>query len=189
MKRRTAAAYVFAMATSAAIVGPAAAQQPATQAGAPAKVARAADVASVDAILAALYGTISGAAGEPRDWDRLRALFAPHGRLTAMRALPDGSFAARVLTVDDYITGNSKNFATRGFYETELARTSETFGQIANVFSTYESRSAPSDAKPFQRGINSIQLYNDGQRWWIASLLWRAEDASLALPERYLKSH
>jgi hypothetical protein len=52
------------------------------------------------------------------------------------------------------------------------------------VFSTYESRHAPGDAKPFQRGINSIQLYNDGQRWWIVNLLWRAEGDKNPLPER-----
>ena len=79
-------------------------------------------------------------------------------------------------------------FNDAGFFETELARTTDSFGQIVHVFSTYEARHAPADAKPFMRGINSIQLYNDGKRWWIVNLLWRAEDAKLALPERYLKS-
>jgi hypothetical protein len=75
-----------------------------------------------------------------------------------------------------------------GFFERELARTSESFGQIAQVFSTYESRHATGDAKPFQRGINSLQLVNDGKRWWVVNLVWRAEDERLPLPERYLRS-
>jgi hypothetical protein len=149
---------------------------------------RAADVQSVDGIVAALYDVISGAAGKPRDWDRMRSLFAPEGRLMAVGARPDGSVVLRAMSVEDYITRNSKAFATKGFFEKEAARTSETFGQIVHVFSTYESRNAPDDAKPFQRGINSIQLYHDGKRWWIVNVLWRAEDERLPLPERYLHS-
>jgi hypothetical protein len=149
-------------------------------------LARAEDVATVDGIVAALYDVISGTAGQPRDWDRMRSLFAPEGRLMAVGARPEGSYALRAMSVDDYITRNSKAFATMGFFEREAARSTETFGQIVHVFSTYESRHARGDAEPFQRGINSIQLVNDGKRWWIVNVLWRAEDASLRLPERYL---
>jgi len=151
--------------------------------------ARAADVQSVDGIVAALYDVISGDAGKPRDWDRMRSLFAPEGRLMAVGGRPDNNFVLRGMSVEDYISRNSKAFATMGFFEREAARTTETFGQIVHVFSTYESRHATSDAKPFQRGINSIQLYNDGKRWWIVNVLWRAEDEHLPLPERYLRSH
>jgi hypothetical protein len=159
---------------------------PAQAAAAAAAPARAADVESIDGIVAALYDVISGPAGKPRDWDRMRSLFAPEARLMIAVPHPDGSFALRTLTVDDYIGRNSKAFATMGFFEHELARTGDTFGQIAQVFSTYESRHAAGDAKPFQRGINSIQLYNDGKRWWVVNLVWRAEDEHLPLPERYL---
>jgi hypothetical protein len=151
--------------------------------------ARAADVQNVDGIVAALYDVISGPAGKPRDWDRMRSLFAPEGRLMAAVARPEGNVMLRAMSVEDYIGRNSKAFATMGFFEREAARTSETFGQIVHVFSTYESRHALEDAKPFQRGINSIQLYHDGKRWWIVNVLWRAEDAGLPLPERYLRSH
>ncbi|MFJ1470975.1 hypothetical protein [Massilia orientalis] len=156
----------------------------ATPAASPA--ARPVDVATVDGIVAALYDIISGTAGQPRDWDRMRSLFAPEGRLMAVGARPEGVYALRAMTVEDYIARNSKAFATMGFFEREAARSTETFGQIVHVFSTYESRHARGDAVPFQRGINSIQLYHDGKRWWIVNLLWRAEDASLRLPERYL---
>ncbi|HEX8785888.1 MAG TPA: hypothetical protein VF793_06880 [Telluria sp.] len=157
-------------------------------ASAAAPAARATDVESIDGIVAALYDVISGPAGKPRDWDRMRSLFAPEARLMIVGPRPDGSFGLRTLTVEDYITRNSKAFATMGFFERELARSSETFGQIAQVFSTYESRHTIDDAKPFQRGINSLQLYNDGKRWWVVNLVWRAEDAHLPLPERYLHS-
>jgi len=198
MKRWTLAAVAVAVAIggiySAKAQTPATPAAPATAgpaAAAPASnyQARAADVESVDGIVAALYDVISGAAGQPRNWDRMRSLFAPEGRLMAVGARPDGSYVLRGMSVEDYISRNSKAFATMGFFEKEAVRTTETFGQIVHVFSTYESRHAAGDAKPFQRGINSIQLYHDGKRWWIVNVLWRAEDEHLALPERYLRSH
>jgi hypothetical protein len=178
-----------APAAPAAAAAQAAPAAPASAASTSAYQARSADVQSVDGIVAALYDVISGPAGKPRDWDRMRSLFAPEGRLMAVGARPDGSFVLRGMGVEDYIGRNSKAFATMGFFEREAARTSETFGQIVHVFSTYESRHAAGDAKPFQRGINSIQLYHDGKRWWIVNVLWRAEDERLPLPERYLSSH
>jgi hypothetical protein len=162
---------------------------PAAAAGSATPAARPADVASVDGIVAALYDVISGPAGQARDWDRMRSLFAPEGRLMAVGPRPataGGGYALRTMSVDDYIARNSKAFATVGFFEREAARSMDTFGQVVHVFSTYESRHAPADAQPFQRGINSIQLVYDGKRWWIANLVWRAEDAALPLPERYL---
>ena len=158
-------------------------------AGVPAAMAQEAnDVATPDAVVAALYDVISGPAGKARDWARLRTLFAPQAKMVAVGNRPDGSMPAAVMTVDDYIARVTKPFNDAGFYESELARTSEAFGPIVHVFSTYESRHAPGDVKPFQRGINSIQLTFDGSRWWIASLLWRAETAQQPLPAKYLGS-
>lgn len=185
MKRSTPAALLLALALGAFTGAGARAQE--AQPGAPAQ-ALAADVGSVDGIIAALYDVISGPAAKPRDWQRLHSLFAPQGRLVAVGMRADGSSPATFMTVDDYIGRVTKPFNDAGFYETELARASDSFGQIVQVFSTYESRHAPGDARPFQRGINSIGLYNDGKRWWIVNLLWHAEGDKHALPERYLKS-
>jgi hypothetical protein len=149
--------------------------------------ARPADVASVDSIVAALYDTISGPAGKVRDWERLRSLFRSDGRMVVHSAGKDGAINTRVLSVEDYITRTTPVFAKDGFYESEVARKSEEFGQIAHVFTTYEARHAPGE-QPFVRGINSIQLVNDGQRWWISQLLWQPESDKNPLPERYLKA-
>ena len=101
---------------------PVSAQEPAP-ATAPAVLTQAADVVSVDAILAALYETISGPAGGPRDWGRLRSLFGPNARLMAVGPAPEGGFAARSMSVEDYIARVSPVFARTGFYEKEVART------------------------------------------------------------------
>jgi hypothetical protein len=152
--------------------------------GAPA--ANPADVSSLDTIIAAVYDVISGPAGKKRDWDRMRSLFVPGARLIPTGPRPTGGYGSRVLTVDEYIGRASGIFEKQGFYEREAVRRTEQFGQIAHVFSTYESRHAPNDAKPFQRGINSFQLMNDGTRWWVVTIFWQAEDEKTPLPEKYL---
>ena len=174
---------VAAPATASAGVAPAA---PAADNGAEPAVAP--ELATLDGILSALYGTISGAAGAPRDWERLRSLFTHEGRMVVHGPNKSGDMTTRVLTISDYISRVTPVFAKEGFYETELARSTESFGQIAHVFSTYESRRSPDEATPFQRGMNSIQLVNDGRRWWIQSLVWQAETEKSPLPARYLKS-
>jgi hypothetical protein len=159
-----------------------------------------ADVDSIDHILAALYDVISGPAGKKRDWDRLRSLSVPGARMipTVPRRAPGTppaapltgkeEYAARILTVEDFIARSTPALEGQGFFERESARRTEQFGHIAHVFSTYESRHKADDAKPFQRGINSIQLVNDGKRWWIVTIFWEGETDRTMLPEKYLKS-
>ncbi|MBJ7448080.1 MAG: hypothetical protein JHC81_11145 [Brevundimonas sp.] len=148
--------------------------------------AYAADVASMDAIVAALYASISGDAGVARDWDRFRNLFHPSARL-----MPTGTDAQRrgtlrPLTPQDYVDRAGPSLIRDGFHEQEIARRTDRYGRIAHLFSTYEARRAATDARPFMRGINSIQLFDDGTRWWIVSVYWQAETPDLPLPADYL---
>lgn len=142
------------------------------------------DVESIDAIMAAVYDVISGPPGE-RNWDRMRPLFVPDARLIPVHKNQDGTFVTKTLTLDDYIAAAGKYFKENAFYEREAARKTEQYGHIAHVFSTYESRHAP-DAKPFDRGINSFQLFFDGKRWWCVTIYWDAESLGTPIPEKYL---
>jgi hypothetical protein len=149
-----------------------------------APLARPADTDSVDSVVHAVYAVISGPAGT-RDWARFRALFAEGARLISMRATAEGS-TALVMSPDDYAKRAGSNFEKNPFFESELARRVESFGSIAHVFSTYESRRAPGD-KPFARGVNSFQLVKEGPAWKVMTILWDAERDSNPLPEKYLK--
>ncbi|HKO97742.1 MAG TPA: hypothetical protein VJU86_12155 [Pyrinomonadaceae bacterium] len=166
---------------------PPSATQPPSQTTAPSPTANPADVASIDAIVAAVYDVISGPAGKKRDWDRMRSLFAPGARLIPTGPRQAGGYGSRVVSVEEYIERNTAFFEKEGFYEREISRVTEQFGQIAHVFSTYDSKHSPSDAKPFARGINSIQLMNDGKRWWIVTIFWQGEDEKNQLPAKYLR--
>lgn len=163
----------------AAATQPQSAPQIAPTANAPA--ARPEDVKSIDTILSALYGVISGPAGE-RDWNRFRSLFLPQARLTAATKNADGSSRVRPMGVEDYAKGAGSYFLQHAFFESPIVNRVETFGNITQVFSSYESRHAAGEA-PFARGINSIQLLNDGSRWWIVSILWDEERADNPLPK------
>jgi len=145
------------------------------------------DVASMDSVVAALYDVISGPAGKKRDWNRFRSLFIPGARLIPTGKRQSGEISSRVMSTDDYATASGKFLEENGFFEKEVARRVESFGNIAHVFSTYESRHKADDAKPFARGINSIQLMNDGKRWWIVTVFWQGEGPDNPLPEKYLK--
>lgn len=146
---------------------------------------KAEDVASIDGIISALYASISGAAGVDRQWDRFRSLMAPGARLIPTGRRPDSTWVMRVLSPEEYITQNDAGLK-RGFFEKEIARKMDRYGNVVQVFSTYESRRAESDATPFARGINSIQLHFDGKRWSVVTIFWEGESPAHPLPAEYL---
>ncbi|MBR7798532.1 hypothetical protein KDM90_00725 [Undibacterium sp. FT137W] len=150
--------------------------------------ARAADVQSIDGIIGALYDVISGGIGEARNWSRMRSLFIPEARIMAIGPKKDSKdFGLRILSVSDYIANSGPILVETGFREKELSRKTEIWGELAQVFTTYETQMDKD--KSTKRGINSVQLMHDGSRWWIISLLFEAERADLLLPETYLRSN
>ena len=164
---------------------PQAAPAPAAQSAEP-PAAKPADVASPDAILAAVYDVISGPAG-PRDWDRFNSLFAPGARLIPIGPRKDKpGINILVMTPKDYSDRAGAYFDKNGFVEREASRKTERYANIMQVFSTYESRHDAKDEKPFARGINSFQLYNDGTRWWIVTIMWQEETPDNPLPKEFL---
>lgn len=145
------------------------------------------DVKSIDSIVAALYDVISGPPGAKHDWDRFRSLFLKDARLSAVTSRR-GMLRCPSFTPDDYVKLDGPIIEKGGFSEREIARHTDQFANMVNVFSTYESRIKADDKKPFARGINSIQLFNDGQRWWVVSIYWQDESKDNPLPEKYLRS-
>ena len=144
------------------------------------------DTRTIDAIIRALYETISGPAGEARDWDRFGSLFFPGARLIRRSVAPDGTPQASAMELRAYQEDTTDYFRLHSFHEVEIARRIDQFGNIAHVLSTYEARHEPADRTPFKRGINSIQLFNDGRRWWVMGVLWDNEREDCSIPAKYL---
>lgn len=155
---------------------------------APAVAPRPGDVESIDAILAALYASISGPAGQPRDFDRLRSLMAPNARFIPTGMRQAGGGVMRSWTLDEYIAAAGPGLTANGFFEREIGRTMERFGNVVHVMSAYDSKRTLQDAQPFQRGVNSIQLWYDGARWWVVNVFWQAETPTHPIPDRYLRA-
>jgi hypothetical protein len=129
---------------------------------------------TIDATLSTLYAVISGPAGKPRDWELYRSLFLPDAHSILAITKQGESPSARVLDVEGYIRRTDPYFQTNDFWEVETGRKTETFGNIAHVLSFYESR-REEHGEPFTGGVNSMQLFYDGARWWIASVMWNTE--------------
>jgi len=143
------------------------------------------DVKSPEALLNALYKSLSGKAEEEREWNRFRSLFLPGADISSTNR-KDGAPNKQTWTVDEFIRKIGKSMAKKAFYEKQIHSVKERFGDIAHIFSTYEVTSTP-DGKPFMRGLNSYQLWYDGNRWWIYSLIWHAEREGAQLPQKYLR--
>jgi hypothetical protein len=143
------------------------------------------DVKSVDAIMHAAYDVISGPAGA-RDWNRFRSLFLPQARFTQVGKGPDGAGFVISWNVDEFIRDAGAVFAKDPFYENAIVNQPQSYGNMTQVLSSYESHRSPGD-KPFDRGVNSFQVLNDGKRWWVVSIFWDSERPDNPLPANLAK--
>ena len=143
------------------------------------------DVKSVDGIISAVYAVISGEPGQSRDWNRFRNLFKPETKLIPTRKNEAGELTIKAMSPEEYIELFSSRVST-GFYERELHRVTESYGTVTHVFSTYETKEKK-EGPVTNRGINSIQLFHDGKRYYIITIFWCAETMGFPLTEKYLK--
>jgi len=146
--------------------------------------ARPEDVASPSAVVRASYVAISGPPGQSLNLDRFRSLFLPQAQLVSVN-VKDGQGMARAMTLQEFADMVTSRIGKDGHIEHEIAQRVDVYGNIANVWSSYESRKT-SDDPQVTRGINSIQLVNDGKRWWISGAQWQHEIAEAPIPAKYL---
>jgi hypothetical protein len=167
--RSSLVALSFALATTVA------AQAPAAHVVVPTLEARPADVATVDGIVKAYYDVISGPAGQPRQWGRDRTLYWPGIRFFAASVNKDGTPRVRVMSHQEFVDGSDAGVVKNGFDEHEIHRTMQRIGNVAHVMSTYEMHNGGSDGPMIGRGVNSLDLFWDGKRWWITAASWDDE--------------
>jgi len=142
------------------------------------------DTKSIESTITTLYEVISGGPDVQRDWDRFKNLFKPEGRLIPTRKDDQGNMIIKALTPEEYI----ELFTSRipnGFFERELNRKVEEFGTVVHAFSTYETKEKI-EGPVTNRGINSIQLFKDKDRYYIVNIFWCAESMGYELPKKYL---
>jgi hypothetical protein len=142
------------------------------------------DIDSPSAIVRAMYESISGPAGE-RQWSRLRSLFADDAQMIPTGDALDSEESLRVLSVEEWIDEARPFFLENDFWESEIMNHSDRFGNIVQVFSTYEARDVEG-GQPITRGINSIQMVYSEERWWVLSCMWDRETKDNPVPGEFL---
>jgi len=143
-------------------------------------------VKTIDSTIETLYSVISGEKGEARNWELFKYLFHKDAKLMPSGNNRQGVADIRYMTADQYIETSGKWLLENGFFEKEMGRKTERFGNMAHLFSTYESFRTASDTQPFMRGINSIQMLYDGTRWWILNIFWQGETPNQPIPKKYI---
>ena len=143
-------------------------------------------VQTLDSTIETLYSVISGEAGEKRNWDLFKFLFVEDAQLLPSGKNKEGKIGYRAMTPEGYIETAGSWLEENGFFEKEIYRVEESYGSVTHIFSTYESYRSESDEEPFVRGINSIQLMNDGERWWVVNIYWLGETEDNPIPKKYL---
>lgn len=145
------------------------------------------DVSTIDAIITASYAAISHPAGKPADMRRFESLFQPGAQLISVSD-QDGKPKMKSGSIEQTSRMlQSTEHPDRSHLEKEIARRTEQYGNLAHVWSTYESVDINHSSRSSVRGINSISLVNDGRRWWIVSAQWQNESAARPIPRQYLK--
>lgn len=129
----------------------------------------------IDEIIDTMYSVISGPAGE-RDWDLFRSLFHDQAIMGSVNPTPNGKTVFNHFEPEGYIKMNSPFFTKNGFFEDELKRDLKKFGNIAQVFTSYQFR-IEEDGPIAQRGVNCVQLVKENGRWYITQLIWQPETA------------
>jgi hypothetical protein len=148
--------------------------------------AQAAPVCLPTTTLDQLPKAIDDAVSGPGTKDRtcLRAVLMPEVRLIPVSVSADGQVKTTILSVDDYVDRVAKR-GDKTFYEQQVKYATETYGNIAHLWSTYTVTEIP-DGKPIVRGINSIEAVNDGTRWRVLEISWQAETPATPIPAQFL---
>jgi hypothetical protein len=148
--------------------------------------ARPDDVSTIEGIVKASYETISGGVGVPRQWGRDESLFDRNVRFVALERDPkSGAIVATITTHQEFVDTTDASLVKEGFTERELGHKIVRYGNVATVLSSYEGNNV-STGKVVTRGVNIFQLYYDGKRWWILSMVWDVETPANPIPPELL---
>ncbi len=145
------------------------------------------NLSTVNGIIHTLYDVISGPVGQNRDWNAFKNLFADNARMYIAVPGENNGSALKSITPDEYAERNQNRLSDIGFTENELYRITNTYGAGTQILSTYESHFTNKNGEEeITKGINNIQLYFDGQRYFIVTIFWDANAKNIEVPDRYL---
>ena len=161
-------------------------QKPSAHFAIPKIAPRSEDVSTIDGMVKAYYEVVSGPVGQPRQWGRDATLYIPGIRFIVISEDASGNATAQSMTHQEFVDSTEASMAGKSFFEHEIHRVIHRAGNIAHVLSTAEHMSSR-NGPPEGRGIDSLELYWDGKRWWITNAnLWELNIAKHPLSSEFL---
>lgn len=139
---------------------------------------------TIEAVIDASLQALSGPVGAPRDWARYLRLFDPAARLVSTSINDQGETVITRWDLDSYETDADDYLVKTGFEDRKLACVPTRFGNVAAVRCSFEGLE---QSKIVERGVAMYQLYNDGERWWITSVVWDRERPGNLIPSEFLQ--
>jgi hypothetical protein len=133
------------------------------------------EIETIDGIIKAYYEVVSGPAGERPDIERDRSLHHPQAWVAIAGRDTTNQAVVRVTDLRGYHGQNAPR--SEGFWEWETNRVVQRSGNMAHVWSSYAAARTEA-GEPFVRGVNSITLFHDGDRWWIMGWMFDAAAGS-----------
>ena len=124
------------------------------------------NVGTLDGIIKAYYDVVSVKKGEKVSYERDSLLHIAGVRVGSAGIDVKGSPVIHYTSLKEYHRESDTYMEKNGFYEHETTRTVQNIRNIYHVWSAYESRYTP-DGRVIAQGVNSIELFYDGKRFWI----------------------
>lgn len=143
-------------------------------------------VNSLDHVIKTFYKTLSAKKGKERHWKQFKSLFKKEAKLIVSTKHKEDKYEVKYMSPGLYEKNSKTWLKANGFILKEINRRVDNYNNIAQVFSSFESFHSEKDKQPFMRGIYSMQLFNDGKRWWIVNLYWTNENKLNPIPKIYL---
>jgi hypothetical protein len=144
------------------------------------------DVSTLNGIMKSYYDVVTVEKGGKVYFERDSLLHMPDVRVGSASVSKSGKMVFHLMTLKEYHKRSDASLEREGFYEKEISRKVEQFGSIYHVWSTYESRHTKT-GPVIERGINSIELYFDGTRFWILGWFFDSERKGNPIPAKYLE--
>jgi hypothetical protein len=146
------------------------------------------EVGTLDGIIKSYYDVVTVKKGEKVSYKRDSLLHVSNPSVGMVKRDKDGKIQLALITLKQFHENSDAELEKNGFYEREVGRKVENFGAVYHVWSTYETRNTV-NGPIINRGINSIQLYFDGTRFWILSWVFDEESKEQPIPKKYLKTN
>lgn len=130
--------------------------------------------------VAALWRALSHEPGERPDLATLRELFHEDAVVFGSRTRDGKPTLTRRNAAEFLAALDSVDEA--GFYEREIHRDVQAADRFAAVYCVVESRTERDAPKADFTGVNSLQLYFDGERWRVLSLYYHVPGSAAPGP-------